>query len=373
MNAVPFDQQDDATPMNALRPSRRFRTVAALSAALVIALSAGLADARAGKTSSSGSRGSRTGDAPAATSTAPTTAQPMERTMTPSSPAQPGMGQAGMNQPGMANAGMQRPASGGFFSRGGFMGAVMGGLLGAGIAGLLFGGGFFSGLEGFAGILGFALQALLVVVLVKLAITFFRRRSQQQQGGAQPAYAGGMPNTAPDTAHSPRQGLGGLGGGMAGGLGGLMGGASAAPAPQQRTAHDDLGIGPEDYAAFERLLTGVQDAYSREDTAALRTLATPEMVGYFTGDLAANTERGVVNRVSDVKLLQGDLSEAWIEGTVEYATVALRFSCIDVTVERAGGRVVEGNANQPTEATELWTFTRPRGGQWVLSAIQQTH
>lgn len=366
--------------MNALRPSRRFRTVAALSAALVIALSAGLADARAGKTSSSGSRGSRTGDAPAATSTAPNTAQPMERSMTPpSSAAQPGM-----NQPGMANAGMQRPASGGFFSRGGFMGAVMGGLLGAGIAGLLFGGGFFSGLEGFAGILGFALQALLVVVLVKLAINFFRRRSQQQQGGAQPAYAGGMannaggmPNTnaAPDTAHSPRQGLGGLGGlggGMAGGLGGLMGGASAAPA-QRRTAHDDIGIGPEDYAAFERLLIAVQDAYSREDNAALRTLATLEMATYFAGDLAANTERGVLNRVSDVKLLQGDLSEAWAEGTVEYATVALRFSCTDVTVERAGGRVVDGNANQPTEATELWTFTRPRGGAWVLSAIQQAH
>lgn len=358
--------------MNALCSSRRFRTVTALSAALVIALSAGLADARAGGSSSSGSRGSRTYDAPAATSTAPRTAQPMERTTAPPTTAQPGM-----NQPGMANPGMQqRPASGGFFSRGGFMGAVMGGLLGAGIAGLLFGGGFFSGLEGFAGILGFALQVLLVVVLVKLAIGFFRRR---QQGG-QPAYAGGMNQNAgglnhgshaPDGAmNSPRQGLGGL----AGGLGGLMGGGSAQPAPAQpRTAHDDIGIGPNDYAAFERLLTEVQGAYSREDAAALRALATPEMVSYFSEDLAANSARGVVNRVSDVKLLQGDLSEAWVEGMTEYATVALRFACIDVTVERAGGRVVAGNASQPTEATELWTFTRPRGGAWVVSAIQQSH
>ncbi len=35
------------------------------------------------------------------------------------------------------------------------------------------------------------------------------------------------------------------------------------------------------------------------------------------------------------------------------------------------GRVVEGDPNQPTEATEVWTFMRSRGGPWLLSAIQQ--
>ena len=29
-------------------------------------------------------------------------------------------------------------------------------------------------------------------------------------------------------------------------------------------------------------------------------------------------------------------------------------------------------ANQPTEATELWTFVRPPNSTWMLSAIQQT-
>jgi predicted lipid-binding transport protein (Tim44 family) len=33
--------------------------------------------------------------------------------------------------------------------------------------------------------------------------------------------------------------------------------------------------------------------------------------------------------------------------------------------------VVEGNG-QPEEVTEVWTFLRPRGGNWELSAIQQT-
>ena len=50
----------------------------------------------------------------------------------------------------------------------------------------------------------------------------------------------------------------------------------------------------------------------------------------------------------------------------------MRFSLIDQTVERASGRVVEGDPVRPVEATELWTFRRAPGGPWLLSAIQQT-
>jgi len=95
------------------------------------------------------------------------------------------------------------------------------------------------------------------------------------------------------------------------------------------------------------------------------------MVSYFADDLAGNTSRGVVNQVADVRLLQGDLAESWREGSAEYATVAMRFSLVDLTVERASGRVVDGSRT-PVEVTELWTFRRERGGRWLLSAIQQT-
>ena len=50
----------------------------------------------------------------------------------------------------------------------------------------------------------------------------------------------------------------------------------------------------------------------------------------------------------------------------------MRFSMIDKTVDRVSGRLVEGS-EQPTEATEVWTFLRPRGANWELSAIQQTN
>ena len=47
----------------------------------------------------------------------------------------------------------------------------------------------------------------------------------------------------------------------------------------------------------------------------------------------------------------------------------MRYSLDDKMVDRASGRVVE---SQPSEAREFWTFRRAPGGQWVLSAVQQT-
>jgi len=93
------------------------------------------------------------------------------------------------------------------------------------------------------------------------------------------------------------------------------------------------------------------------------------MASYFSRDLEDNKARNVTNKVADVKLLQGDLAEAWREGESDYATVAMRYALNDRMVDRATGRVIE---EDPSEATELWTFRRVRGGQWLLSALQQT-
>ncbi|HVG52183.1 MAG TPA: TIM44-like domain-containing protein [Xanthobacteraceae bacterium] len=315
------------------------------AALLAVVLVAAQADAKVG---GGGSRGSRTFSAPPATKTAPNATQPMQRTTT-----QPAATQPTAGAPAAAN-------SGGFFNRpggmfgGGLMGGLAAGFLGAGLFGLLAGHGFMGGLAGFASFLGLVLQVGLVALLAMLAWRWFQRRSE-------PATAGG-PSLRDMTAN--RSGLGGL---NLGGLGGGLGGGS--PSPASSGPSDDIGISPNDYDAFERLLGNIQTAYSNEDIAALRSSATPEMVSYFSEDLAENASRGVVNRVSDVKLLQGDLAEAWREGNVEYASVAMRFSLVDQMVERATNNVVEGD-ERPHEVTEVWTFLRARGGHWVLSAIQ---
>ena len=135
---------------------------------------------------------------------------------------------------------------------------------------------------------------------------------------------------------------------------------------------DEVGIKGEDFQSFERTLIEVNAAWSREDIAALSRLATPEMVGFFRDDYAALAQRGWKNETRDVKLEQGDLSEAWNEGPRDFATVAMRFSLIDVTRDVKTGAVTEGDPNVRTETVELWTFVRVQGGPWTLSAIQQT-
>jgi len=245
---------------------------------------------------------------------------------------------------------------------GGLLGGLAAGFLGAGLFGMLFGGGFLAGMGSFASILGLILQVVLVVIVARLAWSWWQRRNS-------PAPAYGSANGRPagnDDNKTAFTGLGaGTGGAAAGGLGGMFGGGNAAsPAAQPIT------VGEEDFNEFERLLTEVQAAYSAEDLNALRANVMPELVSYFAEEFEENAKEGVINRITDVKLLQGDLAEAWRENNEEYATVAMRFALTDSVVQRATGQVIESAPSN--EATELWTFRRSRGAPWMLSAIQQT-
>jgi predicted lipid-binding transport protein (Tim44 family) len=303
------------------------KLMAAFAVMLALGMLVSTADARSGGGGSMGSRGSRTFSAPPATNTAPGAASPMQRSIT-----QPS------SQP---RFGTSSPARPGFFGSGLF-GGLAAGFLGAGLFGLLFGHGLFGGLGGFASVLGLILQIGLVVLIGRFLWTMWARRQQ-------PATASG-----PSLRDASGSGMGGFG----------FGGGSAGPT-------GNIEVSPADFDAFERMLGEIQTAYSNEDIAAMRGRVTPEMLSYFSEQLSENASRGVVNHVSDVKLLQGDLAEAWREGNVEYATVAMRFHLVDRTIERSSGRLVDGSES-PQEVTELWTFMRSGHGNWLLSAIQQT-
>jgi predicted lipid-binding transport protein (Tim44 family) len=288
-----------------------------------VALLADLAYARGGGGGSIGSRGVKTYQAPPTTNTAPKAAAPIEKSMT-----QPGKSTTAQNA---------QPAPG---SRFGWRSLLLGGLIGAGLASLF-------GFGALANVLGFLLQIALIGGIIYLAVLFFRSRRAQPALATATAAAGQAPRNA-NYRDAPSA---------------LGGGASSA-----------LTISPDDYDTFERLLGEIQTAYGRNDLEALGDRATPEMLSYFAAELDANTKKGVRNEVSQPKLLQGDLAEAWREADGEYATVAMRYSIVDATVEAASGRVVSGSTTAPQEVTEVWTFRRPGNGtarQWELSAIQQ--
>jgi len=307
--------------------------VFALMFALASVTMPSAADARVNSGLSLGSRGSRTYAAPPATATSPYGAAPMQRSFVPNGQSYGSPLPAG----GYGRAYGMRPGSA-------FGSGLLGGLLGAGIGGLLFGGGFFGGMHGGSGVLGVLLQMFLLYMLGSWLYRRFAPNLAMAGGGAYARLFTPGPRLAQNAA---RPGF--FGGGRAG---------------------RPIVLAQADYQSFDQLLHNIQAAWSAHDLKALQQMATPEMVGYFAEQLAEQTSRGLRNQVSDVRLQQGDLSEAWSEGSREYATVSMRFSMVDVTLD-GSGRVADGSLTERVTVTEIWTFLRAPGGRWVLSAIQQ--
>lgn len=293
-------------------------------------LSPALAEARAGGAyrsggtsySSQGSLGSRTYN--------DNGAQPVQRSMTP-------QGQSSSAYYG---------GSGSFVQNHPFLTGLAGAFFGSWLGALLFphwGMGY-----GFGHVFGSLFSWIFIIVIVAMLFRLFRR--------------GAAPLTAP---HPGGMGYAGQRPGY--GYGGGYGTAAASR---------DLVVSETDYAAFEAILKAVQGAWSKGDLRELGHYVTPEMLGYFSEELAANTSEGVANHVERLELLKGDVRQAWDEGKLQYATCLLQWRALDYTVrtDRSAGEpgwIVDGDPERASEAEEMWTFARRAGGHWLLSAIRQ--
>jgi predicted lipid-binding transport protein (Tim44 family) len=247
-------------------------------------------------------------------------------------------------QPGLAAS----PAYGGggsFFQRHPFLTGLAGGFVGS----MLFShmGYAADGTSG-GSALGMVLQLLIIGLLIYFAVRLFRAYRGR-------AFSGGMARGAPFFV--PRS-------------------AGAAAAPAQRDRGRDINLSDDDRNAFQKIHAAVQEAWSGSDLGRLRRLMTPEMLSYFSEELTRNASQGTQNIVADVLLVKGDLSESWEEGDLQYATAYMRWRALDYVVRlgRSPGDpdyIVSGDPRTPVEAEEVWTFVRRRGGDWLLSAIQQ--
>jgi hypothetical protein len=302
------------TQMTERLPRRRttWRVLLALVFSLTLVLAPSLADARAGISfgggfSGMGSRGTRSFENNGAS--------PLSRSMTPA----PSPGYGGY------------PAGGGFFSNHPFLTGIFGGFIGS----MLFGGGFFGHM--FGGLFTILIIGFLVVFVLRLLS------------------AGGMGR--PGGIMPPRS-------------------LGAAAAPTQRYRGRDIEVSDADLNAFQSLHAAIQEAWGHGDLAQLRQLLTPEMLSYFSEELTRNASQGLQNLVSNVSLVKAELTESWEEGDLQFATAHMRWTALDYTVgigapPSSPGALVAGDPRVPTEAEEMWTFVRRRGGHWLLSAIQQ--
>ena len=134
----------------------------------------------------------------------------------------------------------------------------------------------------------------------------------------------------------------------------LVATAFAATAPTPATAAT-----PKDFLVIATLL----DEFISLDPAEVYELLPQEYV-------ASTYDRLIRVNLDKPSEFKGDLAESWREGETDYASVAMRFALIDKTLERGTNRLVAGSET-PIEATEIWTFVRPKASNWELSAIQQ--
>jgi predicted lipid-binding transport protein (Tim44 family) len=223
-----------------------------------------------------------------------------------------------------------------------FTSGLIGGFLGAGLGGLLFGGGFFQAMHGGPGVLGVLLQLFLAYTL---AVWVYRRFSGTLAPAGTGLYARVFyPGSAPPQG-AAKPGF--FGGGRKGRPITLLSG---------------------DFRGFEELLHCVQAAWSAHDLAALRSMTTPEMAEHYARQLNEQDLCGLRNQVSDVRLLQGDVSEAWSDGRRDFATVSMTFSMIDVTLDKSG-RVVDGSQTERVTVREFWSFVRTPRARWIVSAV----
>jgi predicted lipid-binding transport protein (Tim44 family) len=223
-----------------------------------------------------------------------------------------------------------------------FTSGLLGGFWGAGLGGLLFGGGFFSAMHGGPGVLGVLLQ---IMVAYTLSLWMYRRVAATCAPAGAALYARIL--HADSAAQSGVAGPGTFGGGRKG---------------------RPITLSEADFRSFEELLHCMQAAWSAQDLDALRTMTTPDMAEAYAWQLSEQRLRGVRNAVSDVRLLQGDVCEAWSDGKYDLATVSMNFSMLDVTFDSAG-RVVEGNQTQRITVRQYWSFERIPRARWVVSGI----
>ncbi len=140
-----------------------------------------------------------------------------------------------------------------------------------------------------------------------------------------------------------------LGGGLKAGAG--MGAPALAP----------LSIGPADYKAFEQTLVEINAAWSKRDLAALARDRDAEMVSYFAQDMRDLEARNWRNETRDVRLEQGDLSEAGprTARSMRPSRCASRCSTRPSTTRPTRwSRAARRNAQM---ATELWTSSAGAG------------
>lgn len=116
----------------------------------------------------------------------------------------------------------------------------------------------------------------------------------------------------------------------------------------------------------------IQGAWMNRDLAPVSGLLTEEMAQIFQTDLAQLLRDKQINKLENIAIRKVEIVEASQELGNDYLTASIYANLLDFTIDEMTGAVVSGSKEDPVKFLEYWTFTRPVGNHpWRLTAIQQ--
>jgi len=120
--------------------------------------------------------------------------------------------------------------------------------------------------------------------------------------------------------------------------------------------------------AFEMII----QAFAEGDTDLLNSLLSDEVYNNFLTAIRAREAENQTLENTLVRIVNGEMLEAYMEDSRANVTVKLVSEQVNVTRD-AEGEVVDGDADHISEVTDIWTFARDtklRDPNWLLVATR---
>lgn len=292
------------------------------------------AEARAGGSRSSGSRGSRSYSKPASNFSQPNQTRQQQAAPAPS-PFQ--------QQPG-----------------GGFMRSMAGGIMGGMLGSMLFSSFAGAGSGGVGGMGGSGIGLFEIILLAGLGYLIYRFiKKKREPSLAASSGQGGYQREDVTPISYGYQAVEPASSDVESGLSHVR---------QMDSTFDESRFNDTVMDIFFR----IQGAWMNRDLASVSSLLTDEMKRIFQEDMDRLLRDRQVNRLENIAVRKVEIAEVWQESGQDYITTLIYANLLDYTTDDATGAVVSGSKSEPVKFEEHWTFTRSVGNNpWRLSAINQ--
>lgn len=124
-------------------------------------------------------------------------------------------------------------------------------------------------------------------------------------------------------------------------------------------------------AAFEMVIT----AFAEGNTKTLRPLLSNDVYDDFAGAIKERQEASHSLETTMIGISEAEVIEAELQSRTAFVTIKFVSEQVNVTRD-SDGNIVDGDPNQITKITDIWTFarnTRSRDPNWTLVATRSSN